>query len=115
MLNVASENAGVGAGVLIRALEPMEGIPIMERNRGTQNLYQLTRGPGRLAAALQIDRRLDGVDLCRNGPLWLASDGQHSAKPGRSVRIGISRGNELLLRFYTRHSLFVSGPSSLNR
>jgi DNA-3-methyladenine glycosylase len=115
MLNVTSETAGVGAGVLIRALEPMEGIAIMERNRGAQSLYQLSRGPGRLAAALQIDRRLDGTDLCRNGPLWLACDDQHPAEIGRSVRIGISRGVELLLRFYIRRSGFVSGPSALNR
>ncbi len=115
MLNVSSEIAGVGAGVLIRALEPLEGIPFMERNRGTQNLYQLTRGPGRLALALQIDHRLDGTDLCRNGPLWLASDDQQRAEIGRSVRIGISRGADLLLRFFVRGSHFVSGPSALNR
>ncbi len=115
MLNVASEIAGVGAGVLIRALEPLEGIPLMERSRGTQNLYQLARGPGRLALALQIDHRLDGIDLCRNGPLWLACDDHQRAEIGRSVRIGISRGAELLLRFYVRGSRFVSGPSALNR
>ena len=115
MFNVASEIAGVGAGVLIRALEPMDGIPIMERNRGARDLYQLTRGPGRLALAFQIDRRLDGTDLCRNGPLWLACDDQQRGEIGRSVRIGISRGAERLLRFYVRGSHFVSGPSALNR
>ncbi|MGA8005392.1 MAG: DNA-3-methyladenine glycosylase, partial [Burkholderiales bacterium] len=70
MLNVSSETRGVGAGVLIRALEPLEGIPIMQRNRGTERLRDLARGPGRLAAALRVDRRLDGLDLCRKGPLW---------------------------------------------
>ncbi len=115
IFNVASEIAGVGAGVLIRALEPLEGIPLMERNRGTRNLYQLARGPGRLALALQIDRRLDGTDLCRNGPLWLAGDGQQQSEIGRSVRIGISRGADQLLRFYVRGSHFVSGPGALNR
>ena len=115
MFNVASEIAGVGAGVLIRALEPMDGIPIMEQNRGARDLYHLTRGPGRLALAFQIDRRLDGTDLCRNGPLWLACDDQQRADIGRSVRIGISRGAERLLRFYVRGSPFVSGPSALNR
>src|SRR5579863_8323130 len=71
MLNVSSEAAGVGAGVLIRALEPLEGIAVMQRLRGIQNLRDLARGPGRLAAALDIDRSLDGVDLCREGDLWL--------------------------------------------
>ncbi len=115
MLNVASEIAGVGAGVLIRALEPMEGTAIMKRNRGVQNLHQLTRGPGRLANAFQIDRGLDGTDLCRDGPLRLAGDEQHVADPGRSVRIGISHCAELPLRFYVRGNPFVSGQSALNR
>lgn len=115
MLNVTSEIAGVGAGVIVRALEPLEGVPFMERNRGSQDLRQLARGPGRLSRALQIDRRLDGTDLCRNGPLWLACDDQPPAEIGRSARIGISRGAELMLRFYVRGSRFVSGPSTLKR
>ena len=48
MLNVSSEMPGIGAGVLIRAIEPLEGIPIMQRNRGTGRLFDLARGPGRL-------------------------------------------------------------------
>ena len=115
LLNVASEKACVGAGVLIRALEPMDGIPIMMRNRSTENLHRLARGPGRLTVALDIDRQLDGIDLCRNGPLWLACDEYRRAEIGKSVRIGISRGAELLLRFYVRGSAFVSGPRALNR
>jgi len=74
MLNVSSEAAGVGAGVLIRALSPLEGIATMQRNRRIQNLRDLARGPGRLAAALDIDRRVDGIDLCRRGPLYQPSE-----------------------------------------
>ena len=85
------------------------------RNRGVQDLGQLMRGPGRLAVALQIDRGLDGTDLCRTGRLWLACDDDGQAEIGRSVRIGISRGAELPLRFYVRGSRFVSGPRALNR
>jgi len=114
MLNVTSETADIGAGVLIRALEPMEGVSIMQQNRGIENPYQLMRGPGRLAAALEIDPRLNGADLCRRGPLWLACDDQPAAEIGSSVRIGISRAAEDLLRFYVRGSRFVSGPSALN-
>ncbi|HEX3651232.1 MAG TPA: DNA-3-methyladenine glycosylase [Rhizomicrobium sp.] len=114
MLNVSGDLPGIGAGVLIRALEPLEGIAIMQRNRGVERLRDLARGPGRLAAALQIDLRLDGLDLCRKGPLWLASDDHKPGKIGRSVRIGISRDAHRLLRFYLRGSPFVSGAKSLN-
>jgi len=114
MLNVSSEVPGMGAGVLIRALEPLEGIPIMRLNRGVERLRDLARGPGRLAAALRIDLRLDGLDLCRKGPLWLARGDHEPGEIGQSVRIGISRDADRLLRFYLRGSPFVSGPRSLN-
>jgi DNA-3-methyladenine glycosylase len=115
MLNVSSETSGVGAGVLIRAIEPTNGITIMERNRGTERLRDLARGPGRLSAALEIDRRLDGIDLCQAGPLWLGSDGRASGEIGQSKRIGITRAVDALLRFYVRGNRFVSGPQALNR
>jgi DNA-3-methyladenine glycosylase len=115
MLNISSETKGVGAGVLIRALEPIEGIAIMTKNRGTERLRDLTRGPGRLAQALRIDRSLDGVDLTQKGPLWLARDGHDPGEIGKSVRIGISREAERVLRFYIRASPYVSGAKSLNQ
>jgi DNA-3-methyladenine glycosylase len=115
MLNVSSETQGVGAGVLIRAIEPNFGLASMQRNRGVERLRDLTRGPGRLCKALQIDRRLDGVDLCEAGPLWLGSDGRTADKFARSVRIGITQAADWPLRFYIRGNRFVSGPQSLNR
>jgi DNA-3-methyladenine glycosylase len=63
MLNVSSETSRVGAGVLIRAIEPTDGVGLMERNRHTVRVRDLARGPGRLCTALGIDRRLDGIDL----------------------------------------------------
>jgi DNA-3-methyladenine glycosylase len=114
MLNVSSEMPGVGAGVLIRALEPLDGIPIMRLNRGIERLRDLARGPGRLSAALRVDRRLDGVDLCREGPLWLGHGDHEPGDIGQSIRIGISRDANRLLRFYLRDSPFVGGPKSLN-
>jgi DNA-3-methyladenine glycosylase len=113
LLNVSSEAAGVGAGVLIRALEPLEGIPLMQANRGVTRLRDLARGPGRLCMALRVDRRLDGLDLCEQGPLWLGSNDHEGYEIGVSIRIGISRDAERLLRFYVRGSPFVSGPKSL--
>ena len=113
MLNVSSEAPGTGAGVLIRALEPLEGIPVMRLNRGVERLRDLARGPGRLAAALRIDRSLDGLDLCREGPLWLGYGDREPGEIGQSIRIGVSRDANRLLRFYLRDSPFVSGPRSL--
>ena len=119
MLNVSSEASGIGAGVLIRALEPVEGVAIMQQNRGVERLRDLARGPGRLAQALRIDRSLDGLDLCQEGPLWLARDDRDPGEVGEreigeSVRIGISRDAKRVLRFYLRGSPFVSGARSLN-
>jgi DNA-3-methyladenine glycosylase len=110
MLNVTAEEAGVGAGVLLRAIEPLEGINVMKRLRKTDRVMDLARGPGRLAAALQIDRRLDGVDLCAEGPLWLGSAVRETARASTTVRIGIAREMERPLRFYEAGSRFVSGP-----
>jgi DNA-3-methyladenine glycosylase len=115
MLNVSSEAAGVGAGVLIRALAPLEGIETMRRNRRIESLRDLARGPGRLAAAFEIDRGLDGVDLCRVGPLWIARGLREGPEVGASTRIGLSQGADRLLRFYARGDRFVSGPKALNR
>ena len=114
MLNVSSERAGTGTGILIRALEPLEGIPLMQQNRGVQSLRDLARGPGRLAQALRIDRSLDGLDLCRQGPLWLAEDEHQAGDIGQGIRIGITKDADRPLRFYVRGSPFVSGPKSLN-
>jgi DNA-3-methyladenine glycosylase len=119
MLNVSSEAPGIGAGVLIRALEPVEGVAIMRQNRGVDHLRDLVRGPGRLAQALRIDRSLDGFDLCEEGPLWLGRDDRNPGEIGEeeigeSIRIGISRDAERVLRFYLRGSLFVSGARALN-
>jgi DNA-3-methyladenine glycosylase len=114
-LNVSSETSRVGAGVLIRAIEPSLGITLMQRNRGTVRLRDVARGPERLCAALKIDRRLDGIDLCQAGPLWLGSDGRASGEIGQSRRIGISRAADSLLRFYVRGNQFVSGAQALNR
>jgi len=122
MLNVSAEIPGIGGGVLIRALEPLEGIQQMEHHRKTTRLLDLARGPGRLASALRIDRSLDGTDLCASGPLWLGAiagrctstmEPRRALLLGKSPRIGITRAAHRLFRFYERGSLFVSGPSSL--
>jgi len=115
MLNVTSEVAGVGAGVLLRALEPLEGIDRMQRSRGGAGLLDLARGPGRLSQAMQIDLRLDGLDLCAAGPLWLATSRRKTGAVGNSVRIGLTRNVDRKLRFFERDNPYVSGPKRLRR
>ena len=110
MMNVASEKSGVGAGILVRAIEPIEGIQLMQRRRGNVKVNDLTRGPGRLTQAMAIDKRLDGLDLCARGPLWLGAALRPAGAIGESVRIGITREVERVLRFYERGSKYVSGP-----
>ena len=85
----------------------------MEHHRGTQRLVDLTRGPGRLAKAMDIDKRYDGVDLCAEGPLWLGAPVSRADAIGNSVRIGITREISQLYRFYERGNPFVSGPRRL--
>jgi DNA-3-methyladenine glycosylase len=109
MLNVTAEEPGVGAGVLLRAIEPIDGINLMKRLRKTDKLTDLARGTGRLAAALEIDQRLDGVDLCANGPLWLGTAVRETAHISTTVRIGITRAVDWPLRFIEAGSPFVSG------
>jgi DNA-3-methyladenine glycosylase len=112
-LNVSGERADIGGGVLLRALEPLEGMAQMARRRGVVRALDLARGPGRLATALDIDRRYDGRDLCAPGPLWLGTPVRPVGPVGRSTRIGISREMERKLRFFERDNAFVSGPRRL--
>jgi len=113
MLNVASEVRCVGAGVLLRALEPLEGVDLMQSSRGTTRLLDLARGPGRLTEAMRIDLRQDGLDLCAAGPLWLAAGAQNTGDIGESVRIGLTRNVDPRWRFYERGNPYVSGPKRL--
>lgn len=114
MMNVSSEPQGIGAGVLIRAIEPTAGIPIMQQNRGTDRLRDLARGPGRLCAALSINRHLDSTDLCQPGPLWLGADALPPYEIAQGKRIGLTRAIDSPTRFYLRRNRFVSGPRALN-
>jgi len=114
-LNVSGAADGVGEAVLIRACEPVLGLDIIAQYRGDVPGRDLMRGPGRLAKALDIDRSLDGTDLCARGPLWLSCDGHMPPECAVSTRIGITRDAHRPLRFFLKGSRYVSGPASLNR
>jgi DNA-3-methyladenine glycosylase len=113
-LNVTSEREGEGAAVLIRALEPVEGMDIMRRRRKTANLRDLCRGPGRTCDAMAIDARLDGRSLLRDRALWLAAPGPERLRVRASKRIGITKAAGRRLRFYLAGSPFLSGPRGLS-
>ena len=113
MLNVSSEAAGIGAGVLLRAIEPLHGVEHMQRMRKGR-LTDLARGPGRLAAALQVDRRHDGLDLLQGDALWIGDDGGPVGPIGESVRIGLTKGADARLRYFIAGSRFVSGTRLQN-
>lgn len=112
--NLSSECDGEGAGVLVRALEPLEGVELMRKRRATTAIRDLCRGPGRLCRALAIDRSLDGVDLFGHPELWLCDAGEASARIGRTRRIGVTKAARRRLRFYTVGSPYVSGPAALS-
>jgi DNA-3-methyladenine glycosylase len=121
LLNVSSERRGTGAGVLLRALEPVAGIDHMRRARklvrGARQdgrLLDLARGPGRLTSAMQVDLRHDGIDLFAEGPLWIASDGTTVDAIGESTRIGITKGVDARLRYFVAGSAYLSGSRRLN-
>jgi DNA-3-methyladenine glycosylase len=109
-LNVSAEAPGVGAAVLIRALEPTAGIELMQRNCPAVRRADLTRGPGRLCAALGIGRELSGIDLCANDRLWLARIAGAPPIIRVGTRVGLSRDQHRRLRFLERGSRFVSVP-----
>lgn len=113
-VNVTSETKDQGAAVLVRALEPLEGLRLMEERRKVTRVLDLCRGPGRLCQAMAIDLELDGVSLLDNARLWLAAAPATAVRTGNSRRIGITKAAERMLRFYERGNPFVSGPRSLS-
>jgi len=112
--NITSETLGRGAAVLVRALEPVAGIGLMQQRRSSETVRDLCRGPGRLAQALAIDRVLDARYLPSDAEIWIAHWDRGRGPVGRSRRIGITRAAEAALRFYERGSPFVSGPRHLS-
>lgn len=114
-MNVVSDPQGIGSAVLIRAVEPLEGIAVMHRRRSKEAkkprvLRDLARGPGRLCQALGVSRGFSGEHFATSSRLWL--EPYRDVAPDKiatSSRIGISEGADLPLRFYLQDNEWVSG------
>jgi DNA-3-methyladenine glycosylase len=112
-VNIVTEREGFPAAVLVRALEPLEGIERMQALRGGRSDLPLTSGPARLCQALDIDRRFDGVDLCASDALLFLE--QDTIVPDEVIatgpRIGV-RGDKIAVtrpwRFYVRDNRHIS-------
>jgi DNA-3-methyladenine glycosylase len=107
MLNAVCGPEGVGAGVLIRALEPLDGIELMRERRGRERVEELCSGPGKLTQALAIEFAHNGGDLC-SGPVTISVDARRELPVAASRRIGITRAVDLEWRFSVPGSRFVS-------
>jgi len=112
-LNVVCGREGVAAAVLVRALEPLEGLELARERRGVHDAARLMRGPGCVAQALGLTRAHDGTDLV-TGPLRITREPAHGL--GRRVasgpRVGIRVGLEHHWRFWLEGHPCVSGPRS---
>ena len=111
-LNAVTMERGEASAVLIRAVEPLEGVALMQRRRRRQSLLELARGPARLCEAFAVDRRLDHWDLTRGQRLWICqgADAEVSDEEiGQSVRIGVTAAHHLPLRYFVKRSPYVSG------
>ncbi len=111
LLNAVAEDPGVGAAVLIRAIEPTEGIEVMRQRRGPVRDAELCNGPGKLTQALGIGLELNGSDLA-SGPVRIlpAAPGWEEVHAVVGTRVGITKAAELPWRFSAAGSRSVSRP-----
>jgi DNA-3-methyladenine glycosylase len=106
-LNITTEPEGTAAAILIRALEPLEGIEEMRRNRGVEDIYSLASGPGNLTKALAIGKDMNGEDLLSSKRLFIEK-GAPVSRVGMSTRVGVNSGRSFKWRFFVKGNPFVS-------
>ncbi len=107
MLNFVTEKEGFPAASLIRAMEPLDGLSIMHKNRNTDKVDNLTSGPGKLCSAFGLTTEHSGIDMTGE-IIYLEDDGYKPDKIVSSERIGISDGRDKRWRFYINGNKFVS-------
>lgn len=106
-LNFVTEKKGSPAAVLIRSLEPMDGIEKMLKNRVSATKENLTNGPGKLCQAFGIDKNLNGCDITSNS-LFVEDRNEEIDQIESSNRIGVREGSDKKWRFYIAKNSFVS-------
>lgn len=106
-LNVTTEGEGTAAAVLVRAVEPLEGIEKMKINRGLDETAKLASGPGNLTRAFGIDKALNGEDMIDSRRLFIQK-GTGLDRIGVSSRVGISAGTSFRWRYFAEGNPFVS-------
>jgi DNA-3-methyladenine glycosylase len=107
-LNVTTQESGTPGAVLIRAIEPLDGLSTMKRLRPNVPELALTNGPGKLTKALSIDKTLNEIDMTQAGPLFVVDADEERFKIASSTRVGITAGTERLWRFYISGNRYVS-------
>lgn len=120
MANVVAGSDGEPSAVLLRGIEPLDGLDEMRRRRGRDRITELCSGPGRLCQALGIDRELNADDLVRGDRVWLeAGTPVVPSQVARGIRVGVSVGYEREWRFWVRDDPHVSrgrpGPPASRR
>jgi len=107
LFNIVTEKRGKAGAVLIRALEPQEGIGLMKKMRKTDEMKNLTNGPGKLTQALAIASKEHRQDLI-SGSLIIEESIRKEFEITSATRIGVSAGGQAKLRFYIKGNKFVS-------
>jgi DNA-3-methyladenine glycosylase len=107
--NIVSGDKGIGEAVLVRALEPVEGIELMEKRRGTTQLRNLCSGPAKLVKAMGITPDFNFLPVYAD-EFYCLSPKDESFEMVTTTRIGITQGADLLYRFYIKGNRFVSKP-----
>lgn len=106
--NVVTGEVGKGSAVLIRALEPLDGIELMKKFRNQTDIHNLTNGPAKLCQALKIDKKLNGEDLKTSSEIFIAEGEKEKFEIVQTKRVGIEKSKDLLLRFYIKENKFIS-------
>ncbi|RLF48224.1 MAG: 3-methyladenine DNA glycosylase [Thermoplasmata archaeon] len=111
LFNITTMPHGNPSGILIRAVEPLAGIEIMKKRRKTDNIKNLTSGPGKFTQAFGIDKKYNGIKIySRNSPIYIEKKKENEIEIVESYRIGVKEDLPVPLRFYIKGNKFVSKP-----